>query len=530
MNDIRFRGRGPFRAVKSYQVVLSPLSPQSSLPQVDLRPAIQSLNLAVASQGSRGTCSVFAMTFLLEFMYGTRLVTAAHDLSEEYLNYASNLVNGVDADGDFFDQLDAGYQAWGIVPGATVPYQSTPVGSISQDILNAGKLWTRFEADFVKPWDKEKGATQSQVDKVVSYLDQQIPVAFGGWWFKQGNWSTKLIHGVQVMDVPPISQKAALLADGHSVALVGYRRDTAFPGGGYFIFRNSWGASWGDHGYGYMPFAYVLDYANDLVAYDTEDITTAHVGIQAVVDQKDKLDVFVADAAGEIHGAAWQQDVLGGKWRGWWSILDGKAKKGSSVAVVARHPDKLDLFVAGGDGRVYTAAWDRHVTNSQWRGWWQILNATVPPGGTISAVARDPNKLDVFVVGTDGGIWTAAWDQNVGGAKWRGWWRILNGVAAPGSPVAAVAREPNKLDVFVIGTDGGIWTAAWDQNVAGAKWRGWWRIRDGIAASGSGVTAVSRDPNKLDVFVVGTDGRIWTAAWDQNVADAQWRGWWRIGP
>jgi hypothetical protein len=41
---------------------------------------------------------------------------------------------------------------------------------------------------------------------------------------------------------------------------------------------------------------------------------------------------------------------------------------------------------------------------------------------------------------------------------------------------------------------------------------------------------VSRDANKFDVFVVGNDGRIYTAAWDQNIADAKWRGWWKIVP
>jgi len=40
---------------------------------------------------------------------------------------------------------------------------------------------------------------------------------------------------------------------------------------------------------------------------------------------------------------------------------------------------------------------------------------------------------------------------------------------------------------------------------------------------------VSRDPGKLDIFIVSTDGRIYTAAWDRNVASGDWRGWWVIG-
>ena len=50
-----------------------------------------------------------------------------------------------------------------------------------------------------------------------------------------------MINDVEVMNVPPADQKSAQLFDGHSIALVGYRRDNAFPGGGYFVYRNSWG-------------------------------------------------------------------------------------------------------------------------------------------------------------------------------------------------------------------------------------------------------------------------------------------------
>jgi hypothetical protein len=347
--------RPQFTAITPYPVVLqAPPPPSASLPQVDLRPRIQSLNLAVRAQAPRPTCSVFAMTFLLEFLYGTRLATPVNDLSEEYLNYASNVVGGEFADGDFFDHLDAGYQTWGIVPEASAPYQTTPVSTIAQNILNAGRLWSRFRADFIKPWDATKGASQTQLDQAITYLDGQIPVAFGGWWPDNAHWKTKVINGIEVMDVASSGLKNIGVFDGHSVALVGYRRDSAFAGGGYFVFRNSWGADWGDHGYGYMPFAYVLAYANDLVAYTTRHITTARIGPQAVVARPDRLQVFVTDNSGPIATALWQQDMLGGQWRGWWPVLDGRAVKGTPVTVVSRGPDKLDAFVAGTDGRTYT--------------------------------------------------------------------------------------------------------------------------------------------------------------------------------
>jgi hypothetical protein len=146
-------------------------------------------------------------------------------------------------------------------------------------------------------------------------------------------------------------------------------------------------------------------------------------------------------------------------------------------------------------------------------------------GGTITAVSRDANKLDIFIVSIDGGIYTAAWDHLVA----NGQWRIGSLAAKPGAPVAGVSRDANKLDIFVAGNDGKTYTAAWDQNVASGQWRGWWNILTGAIQPGSPIAAVSRDPNKLDIFIVSTDARIWTAAWDHNVANGQWQGWWRIG-
>jgi hypothetical protein len=168
--------------------------------------------------------------------------------------------------------------------------------------------------------------------------------------------------------------------------------------------------------------------------------------------------------------------VLEGKWRGWWHIRGGEAPLDAEIASVSRDSNKLDVFVVASNGTAYTAAWDENVKESEWRGWWPIGGLTAPPGSAISAVSRDPNKLDVFVVGNDGHVYTAAWDHNVSQGKWRGWWNIGGVSAPPGSAVSAVSRDPNKLDVFVVGNDGHVYTAAWDHNVADGKWRGWWRI------------------------------------------------------
>ncbi|MEA2666575.1 MAG: hypothetical protein QOI11_3519 [Candidatus Eremiobacteraeota bacterium] len=251
-----------------------------------------------------------------------------------------------------------------------------------------------------------------------------------------------------------------------------------------------------------------------------------------------KLDLFMVGDDGDVHTAAWDQDAAAQTWQGWWPIVAGgvPAIPGSSLTAVARDPTKLDVFLVGADGNVYTAAWDRNAQNGEWQGWWPIVAGSVPaiPGSEVFAVARDPMKLDVFVVGADGNVYTAGWDGNAATAGWQGWWAIgASGSvpAVPGTALCAVSRDPQKLDVFLTGADGNVYTAGWDGNAAAAGWQGWWLIPDGggvPAVPGAMVYAVSRDPAKLDVFLVGYDAVVYAAAWDQNANGSAWAGWWPI--
>jgi hypothetical protein len=56
-------------------------------------------------------------------------------------------------------------------------------------------------------------------------------------------------------------------------------------------------------------------------------------------------------------------------------------------------------------------------------------------------------------------------DRGVGAVlhqRLQGWWEINGGRAAPGSPVIPVSRSADKLDVFVVGADGFIYSVAWE--------------------------------------------------------------------
>jgi Papain-like cysteine protease AvrRpt2 len=250
--------------------------------------------------------------------------------------------------------------------------------------------------------------------------------------------------------------------------------------------------------------------------------------VTAVARMAEQLDIFVVGTDGRVYTAAWNQNVAGGAWQGWWGVAGGAAMPGAPVGAVARMADQLDIFVVGTDGHVYTAAWNQNVAGGAWQGWWRIGSLAMPGGGSVTAVARATDQLDIFAVASNGQVCTAAWNQNVASGQWQGWWGVVQGLASPGAAVGAVARMPQQLDIFVVGTDGRVYTAAWNQNVAAGAWQGWWTVAGGRAAGGAPVTVASRFAEQLDVFVVGTDGHLYTAAWNQYVASGAWQGWWRV--
>ena len=94
---------------------------------------------------------------------------------------------------------------------------------------------------------------------VKKYLDAGIPAMFGFWGFASFEDSD------QPGDIPyPCKGENAQW--GHAVIAVGYddnRKISNLKSGietkGAILIRNSWGKTWGDNGYGWLPYEYVLN-------------------------------------------------------------------------------------------------------------------------------------------------------------------------------------------------------------------------------------------------------------------------------
>ena len=151
-----------------------------------------------------------------------------------------------------------------------------------------------------------------------------------------------------------------------------------------------------------------------------------------------------------------------------------------------------------------------------WAGWFPLPGIIAAPASPVTAVARMSNHLDLFVTAADGRICSTWWHEGQG---WASWFHLSGGRAHEGAPVTAIARMSNHLDVFVTGTDGRIYSTWWHE---GQSWAGWFNVSGGAAAPRSRINCIARYPNHLDLFVTGTDGRIYSTWWHEGRSWASW--------
>ncbi len=205
-------------------------------------------------------------------------------------------------------------------------------------------------------------------------------------------------------------------------------------------------------------------------------------------------------------------------WSGWQS-LGGQVT--SSPGTASQSGGTVAVFVRGTDGVLY----EKTTTNggAAWSNWIS-LGGQLASGTGPAADAQNANSLDVFVQGTDHILYYKQWD----GTTWSGW-KSLGGVLT--SSPAAASRGSGLIDVYVRGSDGGVWQRGTTNG--GASWSSWIYIGGQLASgTGPGVSVwhyyvdVSQAANREDLFVKGTNGGVWQKTW---IAASGWSGWASLG-
>ena len=254
--------------------------------------------------------------------------------------------------------------------------------------------------------------------------------------------------------------------------------------------------------------------------------------VSTLARSPDHLDAFAVGSDGAVYTNWRDSNLDGGGWHHWFRIGPlGVATFGTRVAAVARTPDHIDLFTVGFDGHILSTWWDANVDNQQWHAWFQVGTLVAPTKAPVEAIARAKDQLDLFIVETDGHVYTSWWNQNVDGGRWHEWTQIPSALSTANGSVRAVSRRSDHLDLFMADLNGAVVTTSWDANVNQGRWAAWSALSaGGFAPAGANVTPIARTPDHLDIFVPRTNGLVVTNWWDANADNQQWHPWFNVDP
>lgn len=205
-------------------------------PSIDLRNYCS----PIEDQGNLGSCTGCAIAGQIELI--NRKTNKTFDISKLFIYYQERVYEGT-------VRWDAG------------AYIRDGLKAVNQVGAPLETIWPYIESRFaMKP--STAAYTDAGRRKVVGYakclnftavknaLAAGNPVTVG--FYVYDSFEGPQCTNTGVMPYPNTATEQFL--GGHAVCLVGYNDNFRNTGQGYFIARNSWGTSWGDNGYFYMPY------------------------------------------------------------------------------------------------------------------------------------------------------------------------------------------------------------------------------------------------------------------------------------
>jgi C1A family cysteine protease len=218
----------PFGAFRS--------GPASIAPTTDLR----SLCSPVENQGEIGSCVANATAGNLELLRNKQQL-AAEDFSRLFIYYNARYLR-------CWQRTDSGcyirdaiktLASWGVCPESQWPY----------DVSRFKKEPSRACYRSALKFQILSYYRLSTLSHMKQCLSDGFPFVFG--FSVPDSFFSAAVERTGIMPMPTAHEK---FNGGHAVMAVGYKMIDYKP---YFIVRNSWGTTWGDKGYFYMPEAFI---------------------------------------------------------------------------------------------------------------------------------------------------------------------------------------------------------------------------------------------------------------------------------
>jgi len=225
---------------------LAAVEPLKTLPQtVSLRKQMP----PVYDQGQLGSCTANSIGSILEFNEMKQKEKDAATPSRLFIYYNERAMEGTirqDSGAEIRDGIKSVAQL-GAPPESLWPYaiskfaQKPPAKAYKEAVKHEAIRYARV------------AQTQMGIQTV---LASGYPISFGFTVYQSFE------SDVGADGIVPMPQPSEKTLGGHAVVAVGYKQIKGQP---YFECRNSWGTSWADHGYFWMPASYITssDLASD---------------------------------------------------------------------------------------------------------------------------------------------------------------------------------------------------------------------------------------------------------------------------
>jgi len=250
-------------------------------PRVDLRPYLT----PVEDQGDTSSCVANATAGAYEYLMKRHRGDDAYDVSRLFIYFNARKLDGSESEdgGSQIEQAINGLKQFGACSETTWPFDESLV--LDEPAEEAYQEAQAFLVEHVK-------SVPVDLDAWKHALAEGNPIIFGVRLFDSFDKQRK--KGLVPL---PTSKELSRESHGaHAMLCVGYSdRDSVF------IVRNSWGNDWGDEGYCYMPYDYVMNADFNLGdAWIIQQLENFEVDTETTWTSDDESLLPTLDA--ELHG------------------------------------------------------------------------------------------------------------------------------------------------------------------------------------------------------------------------------------